>query len=154
MPTLKEKMITLRPPRIAMALMVLNGLLYALAPALRLRFWSRPWWGAGACLLGVAIMLWGWSEFRRKDNPICPTATAVALIRSGPFRFSRNPMYLGVSLILLSPAMGMGSPLFLLSPLAFLAICNFVFVPYEEKRLANIFGKPFLDYLAAVRRWL
>jgi protein-S-isoprenylcysteine O-methyltransferase Ste14 len=154
MPTIKEKIVKLRPPRIAISLVGVAGIIYGLFPAVRSSVWRCLWCGFGFLLLGTVVMLWAWAEFQRKDNPICPADTPVTLIRSGPFRFSRNPMYLGMLLMLLSPAVGLGSPLFLFPPLVFFGVINFIFIPYEEKTLDTSFKEAFSSYTRSVRRWL
>lgn len=154
MPTIKEKVVKIRPPRIAVSLMGVAGIIYGFFPAMRSSFWRCLWGGFGVLLLGTAVMLWAWAEFQGKDNPIRPTDTPVTLIRSGPFRFSRNPMYLGMLLMLLSPLAALGSPLFLFPPLVFFGVIDFVFIPYEEKTLEALFKEAFSSYSGSVRRWL
>ena len=73
---------------------------------------------------------------------------------TGPFRFTRNPMYLGITIMLLGIAVAVGSPAMLIAPMGFFAIMSLVFIPYEEGRLREFFPKDYLDYTQRVRRWL
>lgn len=105
---------------------------------------------------GVAVALAGVVEFRRVRttvNPLRPEK-ASSLVTSGVFRWTRNPMYLGLALALL------GWAAFLAHPLAALGVPVFVVwmsrwqIPHEERALAALFGAEFDRYRAGVRRWL
>jgi protein-S-isoprenylcysteine O-methyltransferase Ste14 len=154
MPKIRERIVEYRPPRIAMFLIVVAGLIYGLFPAVRMSLWKNLWCGFAVFFTGFAFMIWAWVEFQKRHNPICPTATPVALIRCGPFRFSRNPMYFGMLLMLVSPLIAFGSPLFLFPPLMFFAVINFAFIPWEEKMLEHSFREAFANYRCSVRRWI
>ncbi len=77
-----------------------------------------------------------------------------ALVTTGPFRFSRSPMYLGVTCLLLGIALLVGTlPLFL-APVAFALTMNASYIPREERNLERQFGQEYMDYKNRVRRWL
>lgn len=116
--------------------------------------YSSPVVGTIVLCLGFAVMTWGWALFRTRKATICPTEPTTVLVFDGPYRFSRNPMYLGISLILLGIAFCVGPAPFYLVPLAFFITINATFVPYEEKKLESAFGQEYLDYKKRVRRWL
>lgn len=107
--------------------------------------------GVGACC-DVAGLL----AFRRASttvNPLTPQRSA-ALVTTGVYRFTRNPMYLGLALVLLGLAVYLGSPWALAGPLVFAAyLTRFQIVP-EERALAARFGTAHAAYCARVRRWL
>ena len=113
----------------------------------------------GAALLiviaGVCIAVSGVLAFRHAHtttNPVKPEA-ASSLVTSGIYRFTRNPMYLSLCLVLLAWALFLSSALAFLGPIVFvLYIGRFQIAP-EERALARIFGAPFSDYRARVRRW-
>ncbi len=86
-------------------------------------------------------------------NPIKPGA-ASSLVSSGVYRFTRNPMYLGLSVTLLGWAMFLSNPLALLAvPLFVLYINRFQINP-EERVLSSLFGAEYAAYKEKVRRWL
>ena len=86
-------------------------------------------------------------------NPIKPD-TASSLVSSGVYRFTRNPMYLGLSVTLLGWAMFLSNPLALLAvPLFVLYINRFQINP-EERVLSSLFGAGYAAYKEKVRRWL
>lgn len=107
-------------------------------------------------VLGVVIIVAGVIEFRHHRttvNPLSPS-DASAVVRSGIFRLSRNPMYLGMLLILMAAVVKMLNLLTLFLPVLFVLYMNrFQIVP-EEKILTAQFGQEYRDYLDAVRRWL
>jgi protein-S-isoprenylcysteine O-methyltransferase Ste14 len=106
--------------------------------------------------LGFYVMLAGVVSFRRARttvNPLKPE-TATALVTSGIFARTRNPMYVGMALVLIAWAFLLAQPLALIGPIAFvLYITRFQIVP-EERVLASLFGESFAAYRARVRRWL
>lgn len=107
-------------------------------------------------LTGVAIALGGVVSFRRAHttvNPLKPETTT-SLVSSGIFRFTRNPMYLGMLVVLLAWAAYLPSLWALLGPAAFsVYITCFQIIP-EEKVLHSLFGAAFVEYARNVRRWI
>jgi protein-S-isoprenylcysteine O-methyltransferase Ste14 len=105
---------------------------------------------------GVAVALGGVVSFRRARttvNPLKPETTAV-LVVTGVYSFTRNPMYLGMALVLLAWAVFLASPWSLVGLVLFaLYITRFQIVP-EERALAVLFGESFAAYRKRVRRWI
>lgn len=105
---------------------------------------------------GLAVALGGVVSFRRARttvNPLKPEST-VALVATGIYSFTRNPMYLGMASILLAWVVFLASPWSLIGPALFIAyITRFQIVP-EERVLAELFGESFAAYTRRVRRWL
>lgn len=95
-------------------------------------------------------------RFRRANttvNPLKPQA-ASSLVTAGIYRYTRNPMYLGLLFLLVAWAVLLSSPFALLGPVAFVTyISRFQIVP-EERVLAALFGAEYAAYQAGVRRWL
>lgn len=148
------KLVNLKPPQIAWLLLGLSaGLHFLLPPAYRRQFACRVC-GIVGIALGFGLMMWAWSLFRQSHTPIRPTDLATALVTSGPFRFSRNPMYLGIAIMLLGIAIWVGSLPMLIAPAGFVAFMSLVFIPYEEQRLRETFGDAYIAYTGRVRRWI
>ena len=99
-------------------------------------------------------MLWAVIAFRRARTTIIPHQPPSALVETGPFRFSRNPIYLADLIILAGWCLGLGAPaaLILLIPLWWVLRARFI-LP-EEDRLARHLGSAYTDYKARVRRWI
>jgi protein-S-isoprenylcysteine O-methyltransferase Ste14 len=106
--------------------------------------------------IGVVVALSGVLSFRRARttvNPLKPE-TSAALVSTGVYSFTRNPMYLGMVLLLFAWALYLTSILSLAGPAFFaLYITRFQIVP-EERVLDGLFGPSFVEYKKRVRRWL
>jgi protein-S-isoprenylcysteine O-methyltransferase Ste14 len=114
---------------------------------------------AAAAVLGVAgiaVALGGVWSFRRAKttvNPLKPE-TSSALVSTGVYAFTRNPMYLGMALVLIAWAVYLSNVWSLAGPVLFgLYITRFQIIP-EERVLDGLFGKSFAEYKKQVRRWL
>ncbi len=110
--------------------------------------------GFGLIAAALLLMLSSVGIFLRARTTIIPFGAAARLVSSGPYRLTRNPMYLGLVLAYVGIAGVRGEiwPLVLL-PLPVLVIHRIV-IPFEEQRLLEIFGDAFRQYCARVRRWI
>ena len=144
------------PPVYAIALAILMWLLNHYFPVFH---WIlAPWNKIGLVLIGIAFSFDLWSLFlffRSKTtvNPLKPE-TSNRLVTSGLYQFTRNPMYVGLLVVLLGFAIWLGgiSP-FLVLPLFVVVITTQQIIP-EEIELEKKFGKKYLAYKKRVRRWL
>lgn len=148
------RMLQYRPPRIAFALLAGAGTIHILMPAAVPAVNALPIAGALLGITGFLVMLRAWWLFRQCGTAICPTSKTTALITHDIFRLTRNPMYLGIVLMLLGIAIATGGILFYLAALAYFLIIDKVFCPYEEQKLARDFGASFASYCRQTRRWL
>jgi len=148
------KMIEMRPPRIALASTIMAAAIqWALKSDEGVRF-AVPWFGVTLGLMGFFLMMWAWWLFKQRKLAICPTVRTASMITHGPYRITRNPMYLGMILMMLGLALYLGTLPFYLSAVAYFAILNFVFCPFEENKLSHAFGDEYALYKDQVRRWL
>ena len=125
-------------------------------PALRCDFIGRRPIALGLFALGVAISLAGVVAFRRArttTNPLRPDATS-ALVVTGIYTRTRNPMYLGFVVILLAWCAWLAHPVALLGIPGFVAWMNRFQIPAEERAIGVLFGEEFAQYCARVRRWI
>jgi protein-S-isoprenylcysteine O-methyltransferase Ste14 len=110
---------------------------------------------AGALLvaIGVAINVSAWIAFHRARTPVMPTKSTTAIAVSGPYRFTRNPLYLSLAVIYLGAALLLGYlwPVLFL-PLAVVLIARLV-IAREETYLEGKFGAEYASYRDSVRRW-
>ena len=109
--------------------------------------------GLSVTALGTALVYRTWKLFMKHATPE-DFSESTYLVTEGPYRHSRNPMYLGMCLFLLGLALASGNPVSLVSPAFFLLVMHFRFIPYEERKMEKTFGKSYLDYRKRVRRWL
>ena len=148
----------LRIPPPAVALLVAAGMwaVAHLAPTLELPQLARLLVAAVLGASGIAIAVGGVLSFRRAHttvNPLKPE-TSAALVSTGVYSFTRNPMYLGVVLVLVGWGVYLSSVWSLVGPVLFASyITRFQIVP-EERALDRLFGAPFAEYKKRVRRWL
>ena len=106
-------------------------------------------------VLGFALAAWGRNTFAAEDTEIMPASPAnKKLVTSGPFRFSRNPMYLGLLLFTLGIAFYFGTLPFFAVPVLLFLLCNFIFIPFEERKMQRQFNETYTDYCRRVRRWV
>ena len=117
---------------------------------------SRPLIIAGGALAtaGILVAIWGVLAFRRHHTTVLPFHRARSLVRSGPYRFTRNPMYLGMVLVNVGGALALNAvwPILLLPvAIAFLVV---TVIRKEEAHLAQAFPDEYAAYRARVRRWL
>jgi protein-S-isoprenylcysteine O-methyltransferase Ste14 len=111
---------------------------------------------AGFILLpaGVALAAWSLTIFRGQGTTTIPGEQSRALVTWGPYRFSRNPMYVGMVAMMLGLGVATGVPFMAIAALNFVAIVGAVHVPFEEAQMQRAFGGWYSDYSASVRRWL
>jgi len=115
-----------------------------------------PYRYAGAVLIGLAVALglWALCLFRRARTRVMPFSEPTVLVTSGPYRFTRNPMYLALTGVLLGTAIWLGSLTPWLVLPAFMRIISERFIVAEEAMLERAFGRDYVHYRSAVRRWL
>jgi protein-S-isoprenylcysteine O-methyltransferase Ste14 len=128
------------------------------------RIWSPDWpaaiqigliWaGPGMSVLGMVLMLLAVTEMRRAKTTVIPHRLPQALVTSGVFAFSRNPIYLGDVLLVLGHGVFLGTPLVLVSVPLLALILRARFILPEEARLRAAFGAPVDEWFARTRRWL
>jgi protein-S-isoprenylcysteine O-methyltransferase Ste14 len=111
-----------------------------------------------AAVLGVALLLAldtsAMLRFLRGGTPVNPARPARRLITTGPYRFSRNPMYLGMACAYAGAAVATGVLWALAVLPVVLLVIDFLVIPREERHLAKLFGEEYEDYRRRVRRWL
>lgn len=111
---------------------------------------------AGGVLFGIGAIIAGWGllTFRRVRTTTVPGETSSRLVTWGPYRFSRNPMYVGLSVAYLGEAGILAQiwPVILL-PLT-VAYVNWIVIPVEESKLREVFNEEYDRYRKKVRRWL
>jgi protein-S-isoprenylcysteine O-methyltransferase Ste14 len=105
-------------------------------------------------VIGVAFAFSALGIFKKRSTTTIPFERPTSLVMSGPYRFSRNPMYVGLTLIYLGVAGTRAEfwPVIVLPVL--LAYVNFIVIPVEEQYLREAFGDSYAQYSARVRRWL
>ncbi|MDV2996844.1 MAG: hypothetical protein N4J56_006549 [Chroococcidiopsis sp. SAG 2025] len=143
-----------RPPLVYLGAIAL-GLLLHFAWSLRLvsRAASLPLGGA-VVLVAVALFLLAVHTFRTAGTPVPGNHPTTTIVHAGPYRWSRNPIYLSFSLLQLGVAFWVNSLWLLVTLIPAVALMSFVVIPREERYLESRFPSDYLPYKASVRRWL
>ena len=114
-------------------------------------------WLARVCVTSGALVAliaaWQFRKARTTVDPLKPQ-NASTLVSGGVFHFSRNPMYLGMALILLGIVIKLGSLLSAIVLLLFVGLITQLQIKPEERALVKIFGKTYTEYCSKVRRWI
>lgn len=122
-----------------------------------IRLLPGPWGGVvgiAVIVAGVAIMPPVLLRFRRAGTPFNPHKPASALITDGPYRFSRNPAYVALTLWYLGAGLLLNNGWIVLLVIPVLLVMDRWVVPAEERHLQAKFGEQYLRYKSQVRRWL
>jgi protein-S-isoprenylcysteine O-methyltransferase Ste14 len=136
---------------ILLVLSVLQGFIFP-GPV----FLLPPFTYAGFLIIGFgcALALWSRSLFLRNSTTLQPSEEPTSLVTAGPFRISRNPIYLGMAAILLGVTVVQGTLVTLVFPVMFVTVIELFMIPGEERNLEKIFGESYRDYKKRVRRWM
>ena len=104
---------------------------------------------------GWILPVWAFRLFSHEGTEVDPVSEANrVLVVRGPYRLTRNPMYLGLIVVSLGMAILVGSWPMLAAPLAVFAVANFVHIPFEEAKMRRQFGEAYDAYVRRVRRWV
>lgn len=144
------------PPLVAVLFGVLMGLFSRWLPGLDPGLGTRLLLALPLVMAGLLFVLAGGISFRRAKttvNPLKP-ASASALVTTGIYQYTRNPMYVGFALWLLAWGLYLASPLVLPGVLGFVLYMNRFQIYPEERALGQLFGADFAAYRQRVRRWL
>lgn len=153
MPSLELKIPPLALTAIALLLILAVGLL---RPMASLAFAGHPVAAAVVAGLGLVVMLGAAAQFRLRRTTLDPRAPGKArhFVATGLYRISRNPMYLGMALMVLGAALWASEPISYLLVALFCAYLTEFQIKPEERILEASFGSEYLAFKAKVRRWI
>ena len=143
------------PPAVAFVTAILMWLVSRSVPALVFVFPVGNFLAVGLAAVGLVIAISGVVTFRRARTTLNPTKpeSSSSLVSWGIYRITRNPMYLGLLLVLTGWAIFLSNSLaFLFLPAFIVYINRFQIVP-EEQALTSLFAQEFVAYQSRVRRW-
>lgn len=129
------------------------GALLPISPPPDSVIWLRAV-GAAVCAGGIGLDLWAIWTMYRNQTTVLPHRAVARLVTSGPFRFSRNPIYLGNTTLLTGLAITLANPLFLIAAVLNVVLVNKLAIEREEAHLADCFEGLWHDYAAKVPRWI
>jgi protein-S-isoprenylcysteine O-methyltransferase Ste14 len=140
---------------------LLYGVTFLVVLALRW-FWPMPifghpialWSGVALVALGVAIIIWGRKSFQAAGTNISPFLPTTSIVITGPFRFSRNPLYVSLTLMYLGLTLAVNTWWGIVVLVPLLMIMHRGVVLREERYLEQKFGETYRQYRSKVRRYL
>lgn len=144
------------PPVVAIVIALAMWGISRVAPVLPTPAALRLSAAAAILLVGIGFSIAGMLAFRHAQTTVNPTRPelASALVTSGVYRITRNPMYVGLSCDLVAWAVYLSSAWALFGPVAFVIYMGRFQIEPEERTLAKLFGDDYAAYQAKVRRWL
>lgn len=147
--------VIVRPP-IAWALAVLAGLAFnwlmplPFLPAVV----SAGWLGTIVFVLALVLVAWAITTMTRAGSNVPTNLPSTTIVEAGPYRFTRNPIYLGMVLGLIGLAIAFNSLWLLMALVPFALVIRYGVITREEAYLERKFGDVYRRYRARVRRWL
>jgi len=143
-----------RPPLVYLASVVIGAVLEFATPLPFLRGAFHVAVGVGVVVVAMALFGYSVARFHAAGTPVPARKPTTALVRTGPYRISRNPIYLAFSILQLGIAIWANSLWLLATLIGAVGLVNRVVIPREERYLKEKFGAEYMDYKATVRRWL
>jgi protein-S-isoprenylcysteine O-methyltransferase Ste14 len=147
--------VAVRPPVLWMVLFLIGFGLDWLSPLPFLPTDAPlPWIGGAVFAAGLALAVASFRNFIRAGTNVPTNRPTTAIVTSGPYRITRNPIYIGMLLGQAGLAIGFNSLWILATLIPQFLILNYGVVAREEAYLQRKFGAAYLDYKSRVRRWL
>ena len=142
-----------RPPLLYLGSIALGVILHLARPVSLLPRGVGPRFGLPVLLFAIGLFLFAVRTFRAAGTPVPGNRPTTTIVRTGPYRFSRNPIYLAFSLLQLGIALWVNSLWLVVTLLAAVAVMSLVVIPREERYLEARFPSEYSPYKASVRRW-
>jgi protein-S-isoprenylcysteine O-methyltransferase Ste14 len=142
------------PPRYLNLFLLVPIALHFILPIKSIIHAPHTYVGILFILLGVALNAWSVAQLRKNHTTVDFHGTPNELVIGGPFRLSRNPIYLSGVTLSFGVAILLGSLITFVFPIALFAVLNAFYIPVEELALENTFGNSYLQYKRKARRWI
>ncbi len=146
--------IRIHPPLLAAGLLLATLILHLLGSYNHRAVHFHQLAGLLLVAAGTGLSAYAAALFSARDTTRNPYGEPAQFVTIAPYTFTRNPMYLGVTTILLGFAIFFWSPVMVLAPIIFFLVIDRVVIPREEHTLERTFGAAYQDYQRRVRRWL
>ena len=142
------------PPTHFYIYLVISILLHYAIPIIQV--FNYPYYLIGFLffIIGTGLNIWADILLKKHKTTVKPNEKPTALIEIGAFKISRNPMYLGLAVILFGAGFILGSIISFVGVILFIAAMEMAFIPQEEKMLLEQFGEKYQVYKKKVRRWI
>lgn len=144
----------IRPPRIYLAAIVIGFFCHLFLRVSILRYFIAAPIGTLLTLVAVLLYVSATRTFKAAGTPVPGNQPATTIVSVGPYQYTRNPIYLSLTLFHLGIAFLINSVAVVLTLLPALGLMAFVVIPREERNLEERFPSEYASYRASVRRWL
>lgn len=144
----------LRPPQLFTAAVAFMIGLHFIEPGLQLLQTPWTWLGGLPAVIGLILNVWTERLFKFRGTPVKLFQPSTVMVSEGPFRLSRNPMYLGMVLTLIGLGLVLGSASPFIIVVIFAVLLDQRFIRAEEAKMEAAFGQQYRDYCRRVRRWV
>lgn len=141
------------PPFLTLLGLILQGFLNSFLPFYSFNYFPTIL-GIALVLIGVGSIVYLLGLFKKKETAILPDGDPEVLLTDGPYRYSRNPIYISMTIILIGSAMLYNCLSAFIIPILFMISIKNIWIDYEEAKLKKIFGQEYLNYQKKVRRWI
>ena len=142
-------------PDLMLVFIVLQIVLHYLFPIKKIIISPYNYLGIFLIFMGLYLnWIWVANKFKKEKTTIDPNVLPIKFITDGPFRFTRNPAYLGMVLTFIGTSILLGSITTFIIPIIFIILTDRTVILTEEKNLEKKFGKKYLNYKKKVRRWI
>ena len=139
------------PPVITLACLGMQFVLYLMLP---LEVNLSLLLGLILLIVSIVLIVMAFKELKDYETTYIPDGQPEKLVNTGPFKISRNPIYLGMFGILIASAFLMQSISALLIPFLFISIIQNTWIPHEEEKLKEKFPEQWEQYISSTKRWL
>ena len=141
------------PPFLTLLGLILQGFLNSFLPFYSFNYFPTIL-SIALVLIGVGSIVYLLGLFKKKETAILPDGDPEVLLTDGPYRYSRNPIYISMTIILIGSAMLYNCLSAFIIPILFMISVKNIWIDYEEAKLKKIFGQEYLNYQKKVRRWI
>lgn len=141
-----------QPPLLAAIIVALAGALHRYGPAIPVSGFTIIGWVL--LLLGACLGGWARTAFTRRNTTLYVGGKSTHLVAHGPFKYSRNPMYVSITICFCALGLITESAYYLAGAAVFFTVIAVAYVPFEEQALLGAFGQEYEDYRRRVRRWV
>ncbi len=142
------------PPTTMFIILTLTIISHLFFPLKRIISPHFSYIGPFLIIIGLVFTIWPEQTLKKNQTTVKTFNNPNELVTTGPFKISRNPIYLGMLLMLLGTSITLSSASTFLFPIIFFMIAKKFYISYEEQNLERIFGENYLEYKNQVRRWV
>lgn len=142
------------PPTHFYTYLLIAAVLHFILPIKQIIFSPYNFLGIILMVVGIILNMLADRIFKKLKTTVKPDQKPTTLINHGPFKISRNPMYLGMALFLAGEGILLGSVMSFVGVLLFVVAMENYFIPDEEKAMTEAFGEEYSSYKKKVRRWI